>query len=286
MKKVFLVAAVLFFAICSYAQDAAEKINQANEALKAKDYAKAYTLYDEAMNNLGGVEVPVAINYNIGLAACKSGNAEGAEKYMAKAIEAAVNVPKCHENLGDMYLDKKDFTKAVACYEKAIATATEGADALAFKAGGAAYNGKNMDKALEMFDKCIQANYKAETSYFYKSTILKAQNKAAESKAVLEEGVAKFPGDAKMSPALAKVYVTEGNDIYKKGAAIVADANGKVTAGKLKTDAPAYTEAMNKAKEEFQAALVVLEKAKTLDPTNQNAQKLIDACNAANSALK
>jgi hypothetical protein len=37
---------------------------------------------------------------------------------------------------------------------------------------------------------------------------------------------------------------------------------------------------VNKAKAEFEAAVAVLEKAKTLDASNQNAQKLLDACKA------
>ena len=57
MKQGLLLVAAVFFTVFSYAQDAAEKINQANEALKAKDYAKAFTLYDEAMNNIGDVQV-------------------------------------------------------------------------------------------------------------------------------------------------------------------------------------------------------------------------------------
>jgi len=281
MKKVLLIAAGICFSVFTFAQDAAEKINQAQEAMKAKDYTKAYTLYDEAMSNLGDVQVDVSVNFNIGYAACKSGNSEGAEKYMAKAIEAKVKISDCYVNLAEMYTDKKDFVKAVENYEKAITTATEGADALAYKAGSAAYNGKNYDKAVEMFNKCIQSNYKGETAYYYKSVILKAQNKADESKLALEEGIVKFPGDAKMAPALAKVYVGEGNELYKKGAAIVSEANTKVTAGKLKTDDPAYLAELSKAKVEFEAAITVLEKAKVLDATNANVPKLLDACAAA-----
>jgi tetratricopeptide (TPR) repeat protein len=281
MKQGLLLVAAVFFTIFSYAQDAAEKINQANEALKAKDYAKAYTLYDEAMSNIGDVQVDASINYNIGYAACESGNVEGAVKYMTKAIEAGVNVSKCHENLADLYVDKKDYTNALASYDKAIATSTENTDALIFKAASAAYNGNALDKSLEGFNKSIQSGYKGETAMFYKATILKKQGKDADYKATLEEGVVKYPGDAKIGPALAKVYVNEGNELYKKGAAIVGDANKKVTAGSMKTSDPAYIAEVEKSKVEFKAAIVVLEKAKALDATNKNVQTLLDACAAA-----
>jgi tetratricopeptide (TPR) repeat protein len=281
MKQVLLLVAAVFFTVLSNAQDAAEKINQANEALKAKDYAKAYTLYDEAMSNIGDVQIDASINFNIGFAACKSGNVDGAVKYMGKAIEAGVNVSKCHENLGDLYVDKKDFTNAIVSYEKAITTSTENTDALYFKVASAAYNGNAYDKSIEGFNKCIQNGYKGETAMFYKATILKKQNKDAEYKATLEEGAVKYPGDAKICPALAKIYVNEGNELYKKGAAIIAEVNKKVTAGTLKTDAPAYKAEVEKSKVEFQTAVVILEKAKTLDATNKNVQTLLDACKAA-----
>ena len=101
-----------------------------------------------------------------------------------------------------------------------------------------------------------------------------------EYKVALEEGAVKFPGDKKICPALAKIYVAEGNELYKAGAAILGAANEKVNAGSLKTDDAAYTAEVDKAKVEFKAAVEVLEKAKALDATNANAQTLIDACKA------
>jgi len=281
MKQVLLlVVAVLFTVFCN-AQDAAEKINQANEALNAKDYAKAYALYDEAMKNIGDVQIDASINYNIGFAAYKSENLEGAVKYFDKAIEAGTNVSKCHEYKALAYNDKKDYANAVASFEKAIATSTENTDALVYNAGISAYRGKMNEKAIEFFGKSVQANYKGESAYYYKAVALKGLSKDADYKATLEEGIAKFPGDEKISKALASVYVSEGNELYKKGAAILGDANKKVTAGTLKTDAPAYIAEFEKSKVEFNSAIVILEKAKALDATNKNVQTLLDACKTA-----
>ncbi|MBW6536300.1 MAG: tetratricopeptide repeat protein [Mariniphaga sp.] len=279
MKKVFVLMAALLLSVFSFAQDAAEKINQANEALKAEDYAKAFTLYDEAMKNIGDVQVEPAINFNIGFAAYKSNNLEGAVEYFDKAIEAGVNISKSHEYKALAYNDKEDYASAVASYEQAIATAEEDDPALVFNAAIAAYRGELLDKAVVLFSKSAENNYRGETALYYKAVTLRKQNKDAEYKATLEEGVEKFPGDDRMSKALAGIYVSEGNDIYKKGVAILTAANEKVSSGAISTSDDAYTAEVEKAKSEFRSAVEILEKAKTLDAGNQNAQKLIDACN-------
>jgi tetratricopeptide (TPR) repeat protein len=280
MKKVLLFGLAIVFSVFSYAQDAADKLNQAQEAMKAQDYAKAYKLYDEAMSNIGDVQVDASINFNIGFAAYKADNLEGAVKYFDKAIEVGTNVSKCHEYKALAYNDKKDYANAVASFEKAIATSEEGTEALVYNAGIAAYRGNMLDKAVELFGKSVENGYKGETALFYKAAVLKKQDKDAEYKATLEEGAAKFPGDEKIEPALASVYVSEGNELYKAGAEILGEANKKVNAGTLKTDDPAYTAQVEKAQVEFKKAIEILEKAKALDASNKNVQTLLDACKA------
>ncbi|MDD4755655.1 MAG: hypothetical protein PHG29_06205 [Prolixibacteraceae bacterium] len=270
----------ILFPVFLFGQDAAEKINQANEAMKAEDYAKAYSLYDEAMNNLGDVQVEPAINFNIGFAAYKANNTEGALKYLDKAIEAGVNVSRSHEYKALVYNQNKDYSNAVASYEQAIATAEGDTKDLVFNAAIAAYRGELLDKAVDLFGKSVENDHRTETALYYKAITLKKLNKDDEYKAALEEGAQKFPNDEKITSALANVYVTEGNNIYKKGVAIINAINEKVNAGSLKTTDDGYVAELEKAKTEFKAAVTVLEKAKALDATNKNAQALLDACNA------
>jgi tetratricopeptide (TPR) repeat protein len=275
----FLILAVIA-PVFLYAQDAAEKINQANEAMKAEDYAKAFTLYDEAINNLGDVQVEPAINFNIGFAAYKADKAEAAIKYFDKAIEAGVNVSRCHEYKALVYNQQQDYANAVASYEEAIATADGETNDMVFNAAIAAYRGEMLDKAVEFFGKSVENNYRGETALYYKAVVLKKQNKGAEYKATLEEGIQKYPAEEKIASALANVYVMEGNELYKKGVALINAANEKVKAGTIQTTDDAYTAEIEKSKVEFKAAVEILEKAKALDATNQNVQKLLDACNA------
>jgi tetratricopeptide (TPR) repeat protein len=280
MKQVLVLVVTVLFSVFSYAQDAAEKLNQAQEAMKAEDYAKAFSLYDEAMNNLGDVQVDASINFNIGYAAYKAENLDGAVKYFDKAIETGTNVSKCHEYKALAYNDKKDYKNAVACFQKAIESSTEGTDALYYNAGIAAYRGKMNEEAVALFGKAFEAGYKGESAIYYKAVALKGLNKDAEYKAALEEGIAKYPGDDKISKSLAGVYVSEGNELYKAGAAILGEANKKVNAGSLKTDEPAYAAEVAKANVEFKKAQEILEKAKTLDASNKNVQTLLDAIKA------
>ena len=282
MKRVLLLIVAVSLSVLTFAQDAAEKIKQAQEALKAEDYAKAYKLYDEAMSNLGDVQVDNSINFNIGYAAYKAGNLEGAVKYFDKAIKIGTKVSNCYEYLALLYNEKKDYKNALVNFEKAIETSDseENTNALTYNAAIAAYRSNMMEKAAELFGKCVDKNYKGETAIYYKAAAYKKMNKDDEYKATLEEGVQKFPGDEKIGTALAAIYVNEGNDLYKKGAAIITAANEKVTAGSLKTTDTAYTAEVDKAKVEFKAAVGILEKAKSLDASNENAKKLLDACKA------
>lgn len=280
MKRVLIVMVSLLFSVFTYGQDAAEKINQGNEALKAEEYAKAFSLYDEAMKNLGDLEVEPAINFNIGFAAYKANNLKGAIEYFDKAIAAGVNVSKSHEYKALVYNDNEDYANAVASYEQAIATSPDDTASLVYNAAIAAYRGEMLDKAVELFSKSVENGFRGETALYYKAATLRKQNKLDEYKEALEEGVKKFADDDRFPKALAGVYVTEGNELYKKGVAILTAANKKVSDGAITTADDAYTAEVEKAKKEFRAAVEILDKAKALDETNQNAQKLLDACNS------
>jgi tetratricopeptide (TPR) repeat protein len=280
MKNVVLMTLAVFFSVFAFAQDAAEKITQANEAMKAEDYAKAFSLYDEAMKNLGDVQVEPTINYNIGFAAYRSDNFEGAHEYFDKAIEADVNVAKSWEYKALSYNKQEKYAEAVESYEKAIAASDGDSESMVFNAAIAAYRGDMLDKAIELFGKSVDNNYRGETAIYYKAIALRKKGDNVAYKSTLEKGAEMFPTDEKITSALANIYVSEGNEFYKKGVAVLSAANEKVNAGSLKTTDEAYLTEVEKAQDEFRAALEILEKAKELDPSNQNAQKLIEACSA------
>jgi tetratricopeptide (TPR) repeat protein len=280
MKNVVLLTLAVLFSVVTFGQDAAEKINQANEAMQAEDYATAFKLYDEAMKNLGDVQVDSTINYNIAIAAYRAENMDGALEYFQKAINVGVNLENSYEYMARIYNDKEDYANAVENFEKAIGAADGDTESMVFNAAIAAYRGDMLDKAVELFGQSVENGYRGETALYYKAVALRKKGDDAAYKATLEEGVNTYPEDDKISSALANVYVSEGNELYKKGVAILNAANQQIQAGTLKTTDEAYTAEVEKAQVEFRAAVEVLEKAKELDASNENAQKLIDACSA------
>ncbi len=278
MKKYGLLFVGLLFSLAVSAQDAAELINKANEALKANQYAEAFEMYDKAMSNLGEVVVDKSINFNIGFAAMQAEKQEAALSYFDKAIEAGTNVPKCYEYKAGIYNKMKDYANALVNYEKALELSDDKPGALMLNAAVTSFRLENFEKAVHFFDLAYQAGFKAEDALFNKAGALKKMNKDEEYKQTLMMGCEKFPANKKFASALANIYVGEGNTLYKAGAEIINAANQQVTEGKLKTDDDAYLAELSKAKVEFQKAKEILEKAKLLDPANANAQKLIDAC--------
>ena len=277
MKKYLLFFAAALLSCAAFAQDAAELINKANEAMKNRQYAEAFEAYDKAMNNLGDVEVDAAINFNIGFAAMQADKNEAALKYFDIAIEAGANISKSWEYKASIYNKMKDFAKALESFEKAIETSEEDTGALCFNAAVLAFRLENFEKTIKYFDKAYEAGFRPQDAIFNKAA---AQNRMGDSegyKASLKAGNEKYPTDKKIASALANIYVSEGNEIYRDGAEILNAANTKVNEGAYTTEDDAYKAEMGKANAEFRKALETLENALKLDASNANAQKLIEA---------
>jgi tetratricopeptide (TPR) repeat protein len=277
MKKYLLLFAAALLSFAVLAQDAAELINKANEAMKNRQYAEAFEAYDKAMNNLGDVEVDAAINFNIGFAAMQADKNEAALKYFDKAIEAGANISKSWEYKASVYNKMKDVVKALDSFEKAIETSEEDTGALCFNAAVLAFRQENFEKTIKFFDKAYEAGFRPQDAIFNKAA---AQNRMGDSegyKASLQAGNEKYPTDQKIASALANVYVSEGNEIYRNGAEILNAANTKVNEGAYTTEDDAYKAELGKANAEFRKALETLENASKLDTSNANAQKLIEA---------
>lgn len=188
------------------------------------------------------------------------------------------------KNEGNAAITAKDYQKALDLYELALVKLGNEPivdTSMIYNMGYCAYSTKNYEKALKYFDQSISMNYKKVNSLVYKSDSYKAMKNDAESLKALEEALSIAPDDAKVKSKLAAYYVKAATSIYSKGSAIITKANGEITAGKLKTTDPAYITAEKKAKDEYNKAMPLIEKALTFDPANKTATQLKTAIEMA-----
>jgi tetratricopeptide (TPR) repeat protein len=185
------------------------------------------------------------------------------------------------KNEGNVAIKVKDYPKALDLYEQALVKWGDKPivdTSMIYNMGYCAVNMKNYEKALKYFDQSISLNYKKVNALLYKADVYKAMKNDDESLKSLEAALAIAPDDAKVKSKLASYYVKEANNFYTKGTAIILKENDAITAGKLKTTDPAYIAAVQKAKDEYQKALPLAEKALVYDPNNAAAKQLKAAC--------
>jgi len=265
MKRVVLLVVTVCLTVFVFAQDpnAGELVEKANAAVENKDYAKAVELFESVL------AIPD-----------HGQNAENINKVLAqlKPIVAKDNAKAA--------IDAKDYTKAVELYKAAIAdfpndAIGETAGKMFYNEGILSYKAGNFLGATKCFT-TAEKEFAYEKAEKYKSASLKkiAEGIAKEGKTTVDEVDVSAENKELLKGSLANVYVSEGNELYKKGAAILSAANQKVNDGAMSTADDAYNAEVAKAKKEFAAAIEVLEKAATLDPSNANAAKLLEACKA------
>lgn len=95
---------------------------EGNQLLKNKNYKEANSFFEKVIE---GLPVNDSINlgkvYNsIGLSYLNSKNITKALLYLKKAILYNPNFTPSYDNLGDLYIEQKDFIKGLQAYQKAI----------------------------------------------------------------------------------------------------------------------------------------------------------------------
>ena len=185
------------------------------------------------------------------------------------------------KNAGNDALKVKDYAKALENYEKVMAAAGTGEQdyAMIYNSAVCAIQIKNYEKAAKYFDLTIAGNYKPEDSFFNKAMVLKLQKKNQEYVKVMNEGIAKFPENAKFKTDLAKYYLIEGSLQYNNGATLLKSAIDKLKSKKyVDTKDPAYVADIEKVKKEFSDAIPLLDKALALNPADATAKTIKANC--------
>jgi len=185
------------------------------------------------------------------------------------------------KNAGNAAIKAKDYAKAVANYEKAIAVwGTAAPDyPMIYNTAVCAIQIKDYQKAEKYFDMAIAGNYKPEDSFFNKAMVLKLQKKNEEYVKVMNEGITKFPENTKFKADLAKYYLRAGSVQYNNGAKLLKSAIDKLKSKKYKdTNDPAYLADIENAKKEFSDAIPSLDKAIELNPADATAKTIKSNC--------
>lgn len=268
MNKAFLLIIAAFISVFSMAQEkkAVDVMTEANQALEAKEYAKAVDLYEQVL------AIP-----EHGMDVESINNALSQLKPIVIGDKASSE------------LEKDEYDKALELYKGLIkqfpdkTEIAERAGKAFFNKGAAKYKANDFVTAAMCFTVSEKEfKFEAEKSGKYKEATLKklAKQIVTEGKTYSEVTGVSDENKVILKDAIAKVYVSNGNDLYKSSVEIINAANTKVQEGSLKTDDEAYTQEISKSKETAAKAIEVLGKAIELDATNENAQKLIDACKA------
>ena len=192
------------------------------------------------------------------------------------------------QNAGNDALKAKDYAKALENYEKAMAVwGTAPKDSVMFyNCGICAIQVKDYEKAIKFFNLAATHNFKPEDALFKIALIYKFQkNNEAYLKAI-NEGAAKYPGNANFKGEISKNYLMEGVGHYNSGNGLLKSAIDKINSKKYKdANDPGYKAEIAKAKKEFSDAIPSFDKAIELNPADAKAQELKAACEKQVKAL-
>jgi len=169
MNKFFIFFFLVLFFSISFAGDTDREkiITLANSYDDSKEYDKALEKYFEALK-IGGSEARI---YNgIGYVYLKTGDIEGAIKFLKKAIEINPNNAVAHNNLGVAYQRKGEYAEAISEYKNALKIEKNYVKPLANLAV-AYYRKGNIPKAIKYFLKAKSADEKYIDERFDKQKV-------------------------------------------------------------------------------------------------------------------
>ncbi|MBN2172936.1 MAG: hypothetical protein JW731_02310 [Bacteroidales bacterium] len=172
----------------------------------------------------------------------------------------------------------KDYQKGLTSFEQAINLyEAEGKidTSLYYNAGICAIKVDNFEKAVSYFNKSSELDYKVCNSELYKANALMKLENYGEMEKVATAGIAKCPKDkSKFNDLLFQYYLKSGLDIFNGAAKMQAEVTPLAT-----SDPEKYKEEMVKVKDEFKKSLPYLEKAKAIEPKDENVNKAINQAN-------
>lgn len=180
------------------------------------------------------------------------------------------------KNAGNEALRAKNIQGALENFEKAIsaweAAGEEVEMATVYNAADCARKLNENDKAIELFKKCEAGDYKTDYCAYYIAKAIEKKGDIEGTKAQLTSAMEKFT-EGKVASFIRKDLAK----IYVNEAKVSYDKGSEILKEVASAKPEQYAEIQGRAKEEFKKALPIFEKAGEIDPTNKNVSVFINA---------
>jgi len=201
--KYIAIVGMLMLSLAGFAQDETAYIelkNQGNEALKSKNYAKAFELYESSYNQWPeGEEMDAAMVFNMATCARRSKMYEKSLEYYKKSVElnykpdfATFYIASAYENLGNEEEMEVVLLKAIEDYKTSgvVGHMKKKLTTFYLKKGAESYNEANQilataanaqpEQYAEITAKANEA-FAAAKPWFEKVLSIDASNQSAEA---------------------------------------------------------------------------------------------------------
>ncbi len=223
LKKSLLLVSLFVFAAATFAQsldDAGAKYNEANDLYKAKNYAAAIPLYEEAVQ------------------ICTDLGADGED------LKASIMGPlnnAIYKNGLTLYKAKK-FDEAIAELGKANALAVElGNDALAKKTnayiakvmttkGSTLLKKKDLDGAMAQYDQALELSPKSYGAYYGKGLVYKTKGDMDQMMAMMDKVIELGETNSKAAKTVQKAKKAAYKALFNAGAKEIQKEHGAIAA--------------------------------------------------------
>lgn len=177
-----------------------------------------------------------------------------------------------YKNEGNAAVREKNYQAALESYKQAITLWGDSADAMTvYNAADCAKRINEYDTAIDLYNKAVALNYKADFATYYVAEIYGKQGKTEERIALLEEAATKYTEGKVASfikKGLAKEYTAKAMAAYKEGSAILAECQS--------AKPEQYKEIQDKAAVKFKEAKPWVDKTIEVDPENANAKQILN----------
>lgn len=254
------------FGLC--AQEGIEQYNVKAYEEAGFFFAKSYDIGSEYMANNPNIEIN-DYAYNAGLAYRYGGNAELAEKYFNICIGNGVKVEESYVELLKMYQEAEQNDQYQSTLMKAREALPNSAELVRMEID-IYLQAKDFDKALASLNEAINLDPSSSMLYFVRGNIQDHKHRELAEAEKKEEAVAAFDASKSDYAKAIELDPTSFDATYSMGALLFNRGAEMLTATNDIADDNEYKIAKTAAEDQLKEALPYLEKAYELDPDDRS----------------